>query len=304
MALQTEYVFGTVCSVDLFEDGTDELYKDVFLRLNSIDDKFNINKPYSEISKINSSAGQKKVQISEECFSLLSFSKKMAELTDNSFNPVMGALTFLWKDASENKKVPDVKKIEEAKNHCNPDSLVLTNSKADDKIFYAELIDKDAKLDLGAIVKGYACDELVKLLSERKVKKAIINLGGNIYVYGKKSQSENWKVGIKNPIDNGSPVAKTVLLESGSVVTSGDYERFFEEDGKRFHHIIDGKTGMPSESGLSSVSVIYSKSIICDVLSTALFVAGKDADYVKRLNLDNVQVIFIDKSGQIIDKSK
>ena len=307
---QTEYIFGTVCTVNLFEDGTEELYKEVFSRLNSIDNIFNVNEPDSEISKINLSKGKEDVQISKECYELLVFSKEMAVLTNNSFNPTLGSLTFLWREATDLKKVPSIEKINQAKNHCDPDSLVLLKQDSSEKDcmpdedlgekYFARLTDSNTKIDLGAIVKGYATDEIVKILKNRNVKRAIIDLGGNIYVHGKKSQSEKWKVGIKNPIEKNSTPIKIIEAEDSSIVTSGDYERFFEVNGKKYHHIIDCKTGFPAESGLASVSIIYSKSVYCDVLSTAYFVAGSDADFVEKMGLKNVQIEFIKTGGEVI----
>ncbi|MGN0739688.1 MAG: FAD:protein FMN transferase [Treponema sp.] len=297
---QTEYVFGTVCTLNFFDDGTEALYEECFSELRGIDDKFSVNKEYSEISLVNQNAGLKKVPVSREVFEVLELSKMIAEKTDGAFNPVLGTLIKLWAIGTERQRVPEMAEIESARQHCNPDSLVLQN---DDGVFYAELTDSKAQIDLGAIVKGYAADELVKILQARNVKKAVIDLGGNIYVFGQKDrQNSKWKVGIKNPLNQESEPVKIVRLDYGSVVTSGNYERFFVENGIRYHHIIDGKTGSPAESGLASVSVIYKESVFCDALATAFFVAGFGADFERRLGLQDVQLVFVKNDGSVVER--
>ncbi|MCI6798191.1 MAG: FAD:protein FMN transferase [Spirochaetia bacterium] len=300
IAPQTEYVFGTVCTLNFFDDGTESLYEECFLELRGIDDKFSVNKEYSEISLVNKNAGLKKVSVSREVFEVLELSKMIAEKTDMAFNPVLGSLIKLWAIGTERQRVPEIEEIESARQHCNPDSLVLQN---DDGIFYAELTDSKTQIDLGAIVKGYAADRIVKILEKRNVKKAVIDLGGNIYVFGQKDRQNNkWKVGIKNPLNQDSEPVKIVSLDYGSVVTSGNYERFFVENGIRYHHIIDGKTGSPAESNLASVSVIYKESVFCDALATAFFVAGVDADFERKLGLQDVQLVFVKKDGSVVER--
>lgn len=299
---QTEYVFGTVCTVNMFDDGTAELYADVFSTLKNLDDKFSVNKNDSEISRVNQNAGVSKVEISSDVFELLKLSKLIAGKTDCAFNPVLGALIQLWGIGTERQAVPDSAKIERAKKHCNPDSLVLTE---DGGAFFAELTDGETQIDLGGIVKGFAADEVVKILSQKNVQKAVVDLGGNIYVFGQKDKDKNrkWRIGIKNPDGETTEPVKIVSVDSGSVVTSGNYERFFISDGIRYHHIIDGRTGFPAESGFSSVSVVYEKSVFCDALSTAYFVGGEKADFVQNLGLKDVQLIFVKNDGTVIEQS-
>lgn len=153
------------------------------------------------------------------------------------------------------------------------------------------------EIDLGAIAKGYCTDRVVTILKDEGVTSAVLSLGGNVAVIGKNPDGKPWKIGIQNPF--GSGVYATILAEDTSVVTSGDYVRFFERDGKKYHHIIDTKTGYPADSGLSSVTVMCKKSAYADALSTAFFVMGKDkaVEYWKKDK--SFQMILIDKSGKI-----
>lgn len=128
-------------------------------------------------------------------------------------------------------------------------------------------------IELGGIAKGYVTDKLAEMLKKDGVTSAMINLGGNTYAIGKKNTQENWKVGIANP-KNPEEIIGIISCEDMAVITSGDYQRYFEKDGKIYHHILDPKTGYPANSGLRSVSIISKSATIADFLSTAIFVAG------------------------------
>ncbi|MCR5614147.1 FAD:protein FMN transferase [Treponema sp.] len=304
MPPQTEFVFGTVCTVNLFSDGTPELYGEVFTILNQLDNKFSVNKESSSISFINKNAGQYPCVVSREVYEVLEFSKEMAEKTDNAFNPVMGALINLWGVGTDHQRVPSDDEIEEAKKHCNPESLVLRTEiiPDDGEGYFVELTDSKARIDLGGIVKGYAADVIAEFLKERGVKGCVIDLGGNIYVFGDKDiASTMWKIGIKNPLEPTAKPVKTILLKEGSVVTSGNYERYFVQDGVRYHHIIDGRTGRPSESGLASVTVVYKKSAVCDALSTAMFVRGMDSELEQKFVKEGIQFIYVTQEGKVVE---
>lgn len=307
---QTVVSLGTICVINLYEDGTYENYREVINLLRDIDDKFSVNKEDSEISKVNQGAGTGRgVPVSKEVYEVVAQSLEFARLTRNSFNPAMGTLIKMWGIGTDHQRVPGKEEISEALEHCNPDAVLfieVPGFEESENLYMIEITDSKTQLDLGAIVKGYAADRIVEVLKERNVKKAIVNLGGNIYVFGQKSKlnpDEMWKVGIKNPVDTEAGVIETVSLKSGSVVTSGNYERFFEENGKRYHHILDSKTGYPAESGLSSVTVIYEKSIVCDALATACYVSGVNGDFDPyNLGFDGIKIVFVDFNGKPVLK--
>ena len=132
---------------------------------------------------------------------------------------------------------------------------------------------KKSTLNLGGIAKGYVTEKLVDILKKDGVSSALVNLGGNAYAYGKKPTGENWRIGIQNP-KNEDGIIGIISAENLAVITSGDYQRYFELDGVRYHHILNPKTGFPANSGLHSVTVISDNPTLCDALSTAAFVAG------------------------------
>lgn len=297
---QTEFVFGTVCTINLFEDGTTDLYNEIFALLNSIEKKFSVNISDSEISLINRNASKNKVEVSEDVFQLIEFSKDMAELTDNAFNPALGSLIKLWAIGTDRQRVLGDGEIENVLKFCKPENIILEKN---ENKYFVFLTEEKTQIDLGGIVKGFATDKIVELLKEKNVKRAIIDLGGNIYVFGKKSEKkdeQNWRVGIKNPIDQTADPVKIVSVNSTSVVTSGDYERFFIQDGIKYHHILDSKTGKPASSGIASVTVIYEKSVVCDALSTAFFVAGSSLDG-KMEKFSNIRRVFVFSSGEVLE---
>ena len=150
--------------------------------------------------------------------------------------------------------------------------------------------EKQNTLNLGGIAKGFVTEKLVKILEENNVSSALINLGGNTYAMGKKETGENWKIGIKDPKSDGE--IGIITAENIAVITSGDYERYFELNNIRYHHIFDPKTGYPSNNGLHSVTVISKNPTLCDALSTAAFVAGLDKG-ISLLKKYNCYGIFI-----------
>ena len=168
------------------------------------------------------------------------------------------------------------------------------------------------KIDVGGIAKGYATDCIVKILQTEKINRALIDLGGNIFAYGYKNPKEKtpWKIGIKNPQNPlGNPI-EVVECENSSIVTSGVYERFFEYDGEIYHHLLSAKTGFPENNDLLSVSIICNNSMLCDALSTACFILGKEkgSDLIKKINEENsisiphdfIQYVFVLEDGSII----
>ena len=206
--------------------------------------EFSAEDENSTLFKLNTSDGVKvSDDLQEAIKSGSNFSKKHPEY----FSIYLDKLIKLWNISGSPDSIPSKKNIELAKDTYG--------------------------LNLGAIAKGYITDRLKEKLLDAGVDSALINLGGNTYAMGKKTTGENWKIGIQSPKDE-STIIGYITAENLAVVTSGDYQRYVEIDGKRYHHIFDPKTGYPADSGVHSVTVICESAELADVLSTAAFVAG------------------------------
>lgn len=206
--------------------------------------------------------------IKPELLELFKFSSKMYNKTYGAFNPALYPVIREWGFTTEEYKVPSEQRINELLLHTDFSFF------CDSGFMAGSQIDEGMEFDFGAVGKGYAADEAVIILEKNGIKSALLDFGGNIQTIGKKPDGSLWRVGIKNPWTGGAVCALSV--ESKAVVTSGGYERFFEdENGKRYIHIFDPKNGHPCEGDLESVTIVTSSGKNADILSTALFVMGK-----------------------------
>ncbi|MCE5257381.1 MAG: FAD:protein FMN transferase [Spirochaetaceae bacterium] len=291
---RTDFVLGTVCSIQLSSGGSDKTADAIFARLRQIDDTMSANKDGTEIAAVNAAAGKKAVTVSADTFYVISKALEYAKKTNGAFDPTVGPLVKLWNIGNEGAKVPAAKDIKAMLALIDYRKVEMDPAKLTVRLPVAGM-----RLDLGAIAKGYAADEAVKILKAQKVKSAIIDLGGNIFVYGKKKDGSPWMVGIQNPYSDRGEYIGLVTGHQMTVVTSGVYERYFIENGKRYHHILDTKTGFPVDNGLVSVSIVTDSSIDADALSTSVFALGLDKgmEFVK--SLQGVYAIFIDEKDRV-----
>ena len=298
MHAQSEFVLGTVCSINLYEAGSAELYGTLFARLRQLNDTFNNYSDSSEITRVNQNAAVAPVEVSQDFFIVLKTALDFARLTGGAFDPTVGPLVKLW-GFGKTPRVPSQEEIEAAQKLVGWQCVILEGFTDQEAAAPTVRFTKSGvRLDLGAIAKGYAADCLVDILRERGVQRASISLGGNVYVYGKKRDGSLWSVAIRNPEKPGqnSFMLKT---QDATIVTSGAYERFFEQDGKIYGHIFDPATGFPADSGLASVTIVSKTSMVADALSTSLFVLGLEKiPAIKKSALaGNFECVCVDTSG-------
>ena len=288
--------FDTVTTVSgYFKSESDfkKCYNIIEKELENYHKLFDIYNNYDKINNIktiNDKAGKSAVEVDESIIKLLQFGKQAYDFTNGNVNICMGSVLKLWKTARETKILAKNQVLKKAKKYISIDNLVIDNQ--ENTVF---LKNKNCSLDVGAIAKGFVCEQLKTKLSKIGFENGIINIGGNVMTVGKKAGDKEFSVGIKNPdqLDENIYIASVSNL---SVVTSGDYERNFEIGGKKYNHIISPETLAPAENN-KSASVICENAAVADALSTALFIS----DYRQGLNLinsfDNCEALIIDKNS-------
>ena len=291
---KTEYVLGTICTINLFDQGTEALYTETFNRLKKLETILSANRDDTNIAAINSAAGIGPVHAEPETLSILQDALAYSEKTDGLFDPSIGPLVKSWNIGTDYAAIPTENALRSAMSLVNYRNIVIDESNG--TVF---LTQKGMKLDLGAIAKGYAADEIARILKAHNIKKAIIDLGGNIYAVGEKAPGQDWNIGIRDPeTERGEPIL-SIPLKDTSVVTSGIYERYFEKDGKKYHHILDPRTGYPVNNELLSVTIIAPASMDADALSTSTFLLGTEKGLALIEKIPGVEAIFINKEHEI-----
>lgn len=294
---KSAFMMDTIINLRIY-DKTDEKILDMALdRLREIEDRMSSAIENSDISLVNINAGIKPVQVHDDVYYVLETAKHYATLSDGAYEPTIGPLVDLWNINDEDRdrdSIPSDDEIGKMLELVNYNDLELM----DDNYVYLKRV--GMKLDLGGIVKGYAADEVKRIFAENGVKSAIIDLGGNIYVMGDKGNSEPWKIGVTNPFEPSGRFTGLLELTESSIITSGDYERYFTYEGKRYHHIIDSKTGYPADSEVAGVSIISERGIDGDALSTTLFILGVDKGLDLIEDMDGIEAIFITKDKKVI----
>ena len=262
---------------------------------------FDIYYEYSGINNlktVNKNAGKAPVEVDDRLIDFLLYSKEMYTLTGGKTNIAMGSVLKLWHDCRTeaesdpaNAKIPSAAQLEEAAAHCDINNLII-----DTKARTVYISDPKMQLDVGAIGKGYAAERAAELLMDRGVTAYVLNIGGNIRAVGAKPDGEKWDIGITHPDKNSDESFITkVRIKNTSLVTSGDYERYYTVGGVKYHHIIDPATLMPS-AYFSSVSVFTKDSGLADALSTALFCMSYEDGLALVHSVGGVEVIWVDLS--------
>jgi thiamine biosynthesis lipoprotein len=288
MDAQTEYVLGTICTVNLFDRGTTEIYHEIFARLREIDDRMSANKADTDLDRINKNAGIAAVKVHPDVVSVVSEALHFADISDGAFDPSVGPLVNLWGIGTDGAHIPESQEIAKTLPLINWRDVVV-----DPKAETVYLKRPGMRLDLGAIAKGYAADEVARIVRDHGIPRAIIDLGGNVLAYGSKKDGSPWRIGIQDPLGNRGSYIGIVQVINKTLVTSGVYERFFIKDGKRYHHILSTKDGYPVQNGLDSVTIIGDRSIDADGLSTTVFALGYERGKELVESLPSVEAIFV-----------
>jgi thiamine biosynthesis lipoprotein len=330
---QIEFVLGTVCRINLYEGGNKKLYSRIFARIQEIDRTMTVypgefeelingggivdpNSKSAEMFRaatealtsgviaINRQAGIEPVKVRADLLEVLEQALYYAELSDGAFDPTVGPLVQLWGIGTDTQCIPTDREIAAALELVNWRDVAI--DRAAGTVFLRR---QGMALDLGAIAKGYAGDEALRIAREAKVKRAVFDLGGNIVTLGwriqskKEKEAQPWRIGIQNPLSDRGVYMGVLTVHDTSVVTSGVYERYFESDGRRYHHILSTANGYPVDNGLLSVTIVTDSSTVADALSTTVFALGFQRGKALVDSIPNVEAIFIfaDRSVRITD---
>lgn len=285
------FAMDTFMSVKVLGSDGESLAQQCENEINALESVLSRTRGDTDIAKLNAADGAP-VTLSDEGAKLLSTALDLSAATNGAYDPTVAPLTDLWGIGTEHQQVPAQSDIDAALQtvgtqhvHENGDAVTL---------------DSGSKIDLGGIAKGYAADLCADILKDADADGLLV-LGGNIYAVGT-NEGKDWNIGIADP-DEPTDTVAAVAVHDLSVVTSGDYERYFEQDGVRYHHIFDPKTGYPAASGLRSVTVIDENSTRADALTTALFVMGADKGraYCEE---NGIAAVFVTADKQVFTTSR
>ena len=291
---RTEFVLGTVCSITLYDQAKESVYRDIFNRLREIENRMSVNLPDTHVSRINDAAGVAPVQVHDDVFTVIERALYFAGISGGAFDPTVEPLVRIWGIGGDNPRLPPQREID----------VVLTlidwrDVELDSQTRSVFLKRHGMSLDLGAIAKGFAADEAAAIIRKAGLKRAIVDLGGNILTFGVKKDKSPWRVGLQNPRKDRGSYLGVVAGPQQTVVTSGVYEKFFDFEGRRYHHLFSPFDGYPVRNGLLSVSIISSVSMNADALSTAVFVLGYEKGRALIESLEDAEAVFVFEDNSI-----
>ena len=267
------YAMNTVIEQKWYGESADTVYTGMETKIREIESVLSLHLSQSEIASINENAGVQPVEVSQRTFDLLQRAKELSEQSDGAFDITIAPVVELWGITSDHPHVPTDEELAQAMALMGLEDLVL-----DEEACTAYLTRPGMAIDLGGIAKGWTADQLREYARELGAERGYVSLGGNLMIIGERPDGDPFKFGLRDPQGDASTYLGTVTLEDGyTMATTGGYERYFEEDGIRYHHVLDPRTGYPADSDLLSVAVISKDGTLADYLSTTLFVQGLEA---------------------------
>jgi len=261
--------------------------------INRLEKLFSATIEQSEIFAINQYAAKQTVNVSKDTFDLIEKAKEYCNITEGAFDITIAPVVKAWGFTEEVKRVPTDEEIQQKLQLVDNNKLHIDKQNS---TVYLE--NENMSIDLGGIAKGYASDKVNEILKKNDISSAVISLGGNVSVTGKRPDGTKWRIAVQDPMNSEGYVG-ILNVEDTSVITSGVYQRFFEQDGKKYHHIIDTKTGKPTQTGLLSVTIVCDDGAMADALSTSVMVAGLQKGSELWRKLGNFGMIVITDSNEM-----
>jgi thiamine biosynthesis lipoprotein len=248
----------------------------------------------SEVSRINAEAGKAPVKVSQETFDVIAKSLWIAKLSEGTFDITFASMGDVWSfDENVKTEIPDPEVIEEARKKID-----YRKVKLDPEALTVELTDPDTRINLGGIAKGYAIDKAAAILRKRGVHSFYAQAGGDLYVEGRKPNGQPWRVGVRDPRGPEDAFFALIGVENHAFSTAGDYERAFIKNGKRYHHIIDPRTGYPATAS-RSVTIWAKDAFTADAIDDAVFILGVEKGLALVEKLDDTGAVIVDADNKV-----
>lgn len=286
---KTSVAMGTVVTVKLFGFGAKNDLDKIETEINGLENSvLSWRKEGSDVYRINKGSGTQ-VSVSPDTVKIIGQCIDISDDCGGVFDITIGNVTKLWDFGGNNQRLPSDDEIKTALGSVGYKNVSISGN--------AVQIKKSQSLDLGAVGKGFVCDKIKELLDKGRTKSAVVSVGGSLLIYGNRTFS----VGIVNP-NNDKQSMGTLKLKDTCVSTSGNYEKYFEQDGKRYHHILNATTGYPATSEFKSVTVVCESGLISDALSTVCYIAGyrKSIEILKKFDAEAV-FIFNNNAVRVTD---
>lgn len=278
------YMTFTACGKE-----AEEAVQEAIAEVQRLDALLSTGSERSEVSRINAAGGG---ELSEDSQILLERALEIYEETGGLFDPTIYPLMELWGFPTQEYHVPTEAEIQE--------TLALVDASRVRRDGASVTLGAGQRLDFGGIAKGYTSARLMEIFRSHGISSGFVSLGGNVQTIGKKQDGTNWQIGIQDPDSGQGEVIAVVEVEDRAVITSGGYERYFEEDGNTYIHILDPRTGYPADGDLESVTVVSADGTLADALSTSLYLMGyEDAEEYWRVHREEFDMVLITDQGEI-----
>lgn len=289
-ATRDVFAMDTYMNLKVWAPDGDALLDDAAEMISQLENRFSVTIPDSDISQINAAHGTP-VTVSADTAAVIEKALEIGQETDGALDISLYPVSRAWGFTTGEYHVPAQEKLDALLENVDFSRISLNGETV--------TIPDGMEIDIGAVAKGYTSDRLIALFRENEAESAIVSLGGNVQALGTKPDGSDWKVAVVNPF---SPQEKMCILEIAdqAVITSGNYERYFEENGTRYHHIMDRTDGCPADNGLVSVTVIGDSGLTCDALSTALFVEGTEEAIAYWKTAGDFEMILVTEDGEIL----
>jgi len=293
---KSEFALDTVITLTVYGETDSTILDQPIQTLRKLDEQLSAYNEKSEIYQINLAAGDHPVTVSKETFGLIEKGLAYSKLSEGKFDITIGPLIDLWGiEAPGEGKVPTQAAINQALALVDYTQVQLN---AEDLTVY--LPQKGMEINLGSIAKGYIGDVLKNEMKASGIDHAVLNLGGNVVLIGGKTDHEDFSVGVENPLDPDEDPIGSLEVANKAVVSSGDYERYFEADGVRYCHILDPETGYPADAGVHQTTIIANASVDADALSTIAFLCGPEKMATILDQEEGIDAIYVTTDNQII----